>query len=168
MVRSDDGHIQSSRFQHCGSPKLRRRYSLWFRLRNRRAWCQSYSDHIDETPVYVGKSCQTFRKRFKQHIDGDKLFLHKKGELYVRLGKIVEPQSLATYEKEERGYDRLLLTIESGLITELRNLGYKVMRNLTNVQQTNTYTLWYNLIIQNSGYRGLLPSEIDNRTHIIG
>ena len=54
------------------------------------------------------------------------------------------------------------------LITELRNLGYKVMRNLTNVQQTNTYTLWYNLIIQNSGYRGLLPSEIDNRTHIIG
>ena len=119
-------------------------------------------DHIDETPVYVGKSCQTFRKRFKQHIDGDKLFLHKKGELYVRLGKIVEPQSLATYEKVERGYDRLLLTIESGLITELRNLGYKVMRNLTNVQQTNTYTLWYNLIIQNSGYRGLLPSEIDN------
>ena len=94
--------------------------------------------------------------------------MHKKGELYVRLGKSVEPQSLATYEKEERGYDRLLLTIESGLITELRNLGYKVMRNLTNVQQTNTYTLWYNLIIQNSGYRGLLPSEIDNRTHIIG
>ena len=130
--------------------------------------CIFYSDHIDETPVYIGKTRQSFRKRFKQHMDDDKPFLHKKGELYVRLGRIVEPQRLASYENEERGYDRLLLTIESGLITELRNLGYKVMRNLTNVQQTNTYTLWYNLIIQNSGYRGLLPSEIDNRTHIIG
>lgn len=100
-------------------------------------------------------------------MDDDKPFLHKNGELYVRLGRIVEPQSLATYEKEERGFDRLLLTIESGLITELQNLGFKVLRNLTNEQQTNTYTLWYELIIQNCGYRGLIPSEIDNRNHII-
>lgn len=129
--------------------------------------CIFYSDHIDETPVYIGKTRQSFRKRFKQHMDDDKPFLHKNGELYVRLGRIVEPQSLASYDNEERGYDRLLLTIESGLITELQNVGYKVLRNLTNEQQTNTYTLWYKLIIQNIGYRGLIPSEIDNRNHII-
>lgn len=127
--------------------------------------CIFYSDHIDETPVYIGKTRQTFRERFDQHMRDDKKFIHKNGELYVRLGRIVKPCSLSSYENEENGLDRLLLVIESGLITELQKLGYKVRRNLTNIQQTSTYRGWYDLVIHNIGYHGLLPSVFNNRDH---
>lgn len=128
--------------------------------------CIFYSDRIDETPVYIGKTRQSFRERFRQHINKNKAFLHKNGEFYVRLGRIIEPHSLATYENEPHGFDRLLLTIESGLITELQSLGYKVERNLTNKQQTKSYCLWYDLVIENTGFHGLLPSIFNNRNHL--
>ena len=124
-----------------------------------------YDDRTDETPIYVGKTIRSFRQRFREHEKDEKDFLYKKGEFYVRLGIIEYPNSFATYEKEELGVNRLLLTLESGIITELQNIGYKVQRNLTNVSQISTYTRHYHLEVENIGYRHYIPSLFNNRNH---
>lgn len=128
--------------------------------------CIYYADHIDETPIYIGKTRQTFKDRIYQHFYDDKEFLHKRGELYVRFGRIVKPENLSSYGCSDYDFDRLLLTIESGIIYELQELGCKVSRNLTNIQQKCTYTRWFDLEIENIGYRGLVPSKILNRNHV--
>lgn len=124
-----------------------------------------YEDRTDETPIYIGKTIRSFRQRFREHEKDGKLFLYKRGDIYVRLGTIEFPNSLCTYENEEDGINRLLLTLESGVINELQCQGHKIQRNLTNISQTSSYTVHYELEVENIGYRHFIPSVFNNRIH---
>ena len=110
-----------------------------------------------ETPIYIGKTEQSFEIRMNQHFRDNSSFLNKRGAKYIRLGHIVRPKNLSGYD-----LTRLLLTIESVIINEINPL---LRDNLTNVSQSSSYTAWYDLHIINSGKRGMIPSDITLRVN---
>ena len=110
-----------------------------------------------ETPIYIGKTEQGFNKRLNQHFNNNAPFFDKRGQKYIRMGTIVKPLDISQYD-----FSRLLLTIESAIITEVNPL---INFSLCNVSQTGSYTSWYDLHIINTGKRGLIPRDIYNRNH---
>lgn len=110
-----------------------------------------------ETPIYIGKTEQGFNKRLEQHIKKKANFLDKRGQKYIRMGTIVKPLDISRYE-----LSRLLLTIESAIITEVNQI---INYSLCNRSQIGVYTRWYDLHIINSGKRVLIPRHIFNREH---
>lgn len=109
----------------------------------------------NETPIYIGKTKRRISQRICQHHinDSNTPFLNEYGEFRVRFGRIVSP---INYQKAYH-YNRLLLTIESALITEV---GPKC-----NCSQRKAYTRWYVLQIKNTGKHDRIPALIDNREH---
>ena len=83
-------------------------------------------------------------------------FFDKRGEKYIRLGTIVKPQSLKSYDEIE--IKHLLQTIESELVDDLyrRDLA----NALCNKRQVLSYTEWFKLYIENIGFRGPLSTEL--------
>jgi len=112
-----------------------------------------------ETPIYIGETTQSFRKRIDQHYRHESIFLDKRGEKFIRMGTIVKPQDLSGYDN----LPRLLKTIESAIIFEISPV---IIDGLSNISQTVNYTIWYDLHIINSGKRGLIPRDIFNRNHL--
>lgn len=108
-----------------------------------------------ETPIYIGKTIRKISKRICQHHleDSNKPFLREYGEFKVRFGRIVSPKN---YQKAYH-YNRLLLTIESALISEVNPK--------CNCSQKKAYTRWYILLIKNTGKHNFIPALIDNREH---
>jgi hypothetical protein len=108
------------------------------------------------TPIYIGKSIGKISKRILRHTPNDSKnsFHTKNGEFKVRFGRIVSPQN----PKKHYHFNRLLLTIESALIQEVRPI--------CNISQKRKYTPWYDLLIRNEGKRDRMPKEINNRDHI--
>ena len=108
-----------------------------------------------ETPIYIGKTKGKISKRICWHNvdDSNTPFLCEYGELRVRFGKIFSPKN---YQKVYH-YNRLLLTIESALITEVKPK--------CNYSQKKAYTRWYALRIKNIGKHDRIPALIDNREH---
>lgn len=108
-----------------------------------------------ETPIYIGKAKGKISKRIYQHHfqDSTTPFLNERGDFRVRFGVIVSPIKYKTVYH----YNRLLLTIESALITEVNPK--------CNCSQKKSYTRWYILKIKNIGKHDRIPSQIDNRKH---
>ena len=108
-----------------------------------------------ETPIYIGKTKGKISKRICQHhmTDSNTPFLHEYGEFRVRFGRIISP---INYKKTYH-HNRLLLTIESALITEVKPK--------CNCSQKKSYTRWYILRINNTGKHERIPAMIDNREH---
>ena len=79
--------------------------------------------------------------------------MEKRGEFKVRFGQVISPDNF------DRRYhiNRLLLTVESALITEVQPI--------CNISQTGKYRRWYRLRINNVGKHDQIPSIIDNREH---
>ncbi|MBQ6080178.1 MAG: hypothetical protein IJK93_07875 [Muribaculaceae bacterium] len=107
------------------------------------------------TPIYIGKSIGKISKRVLSHSlnDSNCPFYAERGEFKVRFGRIVSP---INYMKHYH-FNRLLLTIESALIQEVKPK--------CNVSQKNQYTPWYDLRIISIGYRDRIPGKINNRDH---
>ena len=105
--------------------------------------------------IYIGKAKGKISKRICQHHiqDSNTPFLQERGEFKVRFGRIISPKQ---YQKAYH-YNRLLLTIESALITEVNPK--------CNCSQKKAYTRWYILLIKSIGKHDRIPSLIDNRTH---
>lgn len=108
-----------------------------------------------ETPIYIGKTKRKISKRICQHNlkDSNSPFSREIGEFKVRFGRIIFPKE---YRKVYH-YNRLLLTIESALITEVKPK--------CNCSQSKAYTRWYVLQIKNRGKHDRIPALIDNREH---
>lgn len=88
-----------------------------------------------------------------------KVFLNfsiNEAKKYIRLGTIVKPQSLKSYDEIE--IKHLLQTIESVLVEDLyqRDLA----NALCNKRQVLSYTEWFKLYIENIGFRGSLSREL--------
>ena len=107
------------------------------------------------TPIYIGKAKGVISKRVLHHslVDSNSRFLEKRGEFKVRFGQVISPDNF------DRRYhiNRLLLTVESALITEVQPI--------CNISQTGKYRRWYRLRINNVGKHDQIPSIIDNREH---
>ena len=71
----------------------------------------------------------------------------------MRFGQVISPENF------NRRYhiNRLLLTVESALITEVQPI--------CNISQTGKYRRWYRLRMNNVGKHDQIPSVIDNRDH---
>ena len=110
-------------------------------------------DYDTVTPIYIGKSKNKISRRIFQHSLGESKtsFLDQRGDFEVRLGRIVYP----TRSPERFHFNRLLLTLESALIKEVKPK--------CNISQVGKYTRWYKLIIFNEGKRDQIPKIIDNR-----
>jgi hypothetical protein len=108
-----------------------------------------------ETPIYIGKAKGKISKRICQHHiqDSNTPFLQERGEFKVRFGRIISPKD---YQKVYHN-NRLLLTVESALITEVNPK--------CNCSQKKAYTRWYILLIKSIGKHDRIPSLIDNREH---
>lgn len=111
-----------------------------------------------ESPIYVGETKRCFVTRINEHYRSVSEFFNKRGKKYIRLGTIVKPKSLSTYNEEEKKH--LLQLIESRLVENLfdRQLGSA----LCNKRQVGSYTEWFKLHIENRGWGryGLLPSVL--------
>lgn len=116
---------------------------------------------IKEKPLYIGKTKRSFYERLNEHFNSKSKFTAEKGKLYVRFGLITSPVNIKGIVGEE--YDNLLKTIESGLIWELNK---SLTKKLVNISQTKGYTLYHELKINNTGFRGALPKVIPNREHL--
>lgn len=105
------------------------------------------------TPIYIGKAKGVISKRILQHSIEDSCspFLEKRGEFKVRFGCVIEPERF--YKRYH--INRLLLTVESALITEVQPD--------CNISQSGRYSRWYRLRINNIGKHDQIPSWIDNR-----
>ena len=112
-----------------------------------------------ESPIYIGETKRDFITRINEHYKCVSDFFNKRGEKYIRLGTIVKPQSLKSYESTE--IKHLLLTIESELVDELYRLNNA--NALCNKRQVSSYTPWFKLHIENIGFHGDLPREIPYR-----
>ena len=111
-----------------------------------------------ESPIYIGETKRDFITRINEHYRDVSEFFNKRGMKYIRLGTIVKPQSLSSYN-EDNEIKHLLQTIESRLVENLnqRNLG----RYLCNKRQVSSFTEWYKLDIENIGYRGYFPKNLE-------
>lgn len=109
-----------------------------------------------ESPIYIGETKRDFITRINEHYKKISDFFDKRGEKYIRLGKIVKPQSLTNYNEVE--FKHLLQTIESILVEDLYLNG--LGNHLCNIRQTNSYTEWFKLNIENTRYRGGLSRYI--------
>lgn len=106
-----------------------------------------------ESPIYIGETKRDFIIRINEHYRKVSEFFNKRGIKKIRLGTIVKPQSLSSYNDLERKH--LFLIIESRLVEYLFNNG--LGNSLCNKRQTNSYTEWFKLNIENIGLRGSLP-----------
>ena len=106
-----------------------------------------------ESPVYIGETKRDFITRIDEHYQKVSDFFNRRGIKKIRLGTIVKPQNLSSYDEKETKH--LLQTIESRLVEYLRKNGYG--KYLCNIRQVNSYTEWFKLNIENIGYRGSLP-----------
>lgn len=109
-----------------------------------------------ESPIYIGETKRDFITRINEHYHDVSEFFNKRGIKYIRLGRIVKPQSLKSYNDVE--VKHLLQVIESRLIEDLYENG--VADALCNTRQVNSYSNWYKLNITNSGKRGALSKEL--------
>ncbi len=102
------------------------------------------------TPIYIGKASGKISKRILNHTyrDSEKPFLREYGEFEIRFGRVVSPLNYRT----SYHYNRLLLTVESALITEIYPK--------CNCSQTQRYTPWYKLVIKNTGKHDRIPDTI--------
>lgn len=109
-----------------------------------------------ESPIYIGETKRDFITRINEHYKSVSKFFDKRGEKYIRLGTIVKPQSLKSYDEIE--IKHLLQTIESVLVEDLyqRDLA----NALCNKRQVLSYTEWFKLYIENIGFRGSLSREL--------
>lgn len=109
-----------------------------------------------ESPIYIGETKRDFITRINEHYKNVSNFFEKRGEKYIRLGTIVKPQSLKSYNEIE--IKHLLQTIESELVDNLYI--QDKARALCNKRQVCNYTEWFKLYIENIGFRGDLPREL--------
>ena len=110
-----------------------------------------------ESPIYLGETTRDCITRIDEHYKKKSKFFKKRGEKYLRVGTIVKPQSLSSYNGDNE-IEHLLQIIESRLVENLnqRNLG----RYLCNKRQASSFTEWYKLDIENTGYRGYFPKNL--------
>ena len=98
--------------------------------------------------VYVGETVNFFDKRFKQHINKRSSWLNPIGAKYIRFGKIIN------IPKKVDDVKHLTLTIESTIIQYIKE---KPSVQLVNKKQVDNYTIYYELEIENTGCRGVIP-----------
>ncbi|MDE6418022.1 MAG: hypothetical protein K2K49_02300 [Duncaniella sp.] len=109
-----------------------------------------------ESPIYIGETKRDFITRINEHYRDVSEFLNKRGEKYIRLGTIIKPKSLSSYNDLE--FKHLLQTIESELVKDLYLRGKA--NALCNIRQVLSYTQWFQLYIENEGCRGELSPEL--------
>lgn len=109
-----------------------------------------------ESPIYIGETKRDFTTRINEHYKSVSEFFEKRGEKYIRLGTIVKPQSLKSYDDIE--IKHLLQTIESELVEDLYQRG--LANSLCNKRQVSSYTEWFKLYIENVGFIGDLSREL--------
>lgn len=114
------------------------------------------NDCRHERFIYVGETHNTFDKRIFQHIKNSSEWSSSYGELYIRFGKINRIPSCVDDIKH------FLLTIESTIIQSIKN---HPDARLTNKRQINSWTIYYDLLIQNKGKHGIIPSELNTRDY---
>ena len=113
---------------------------------------------VFEKYIYIGETGSSFENRCNQHITNSSRWTEQSGNKYIRFGKIVRipPIVDAGHLKEFR------LTVESALIQSIKEeLGVE----LVNIRQVNSCQIWYDLKIENTGYRGVLPPIINSRDY---
>lgn len=109
----------------------------------------------NETTIYVGQTKRTFSQRFKEHLKHGTKWTTKYGKKLIRFGTITNIRNFPDSE-----FDRKLLLedIETAIIWSIQNeQGCK----LENVQKVYSANPNYKLRIENTGYRGLIPSFIE-------
>ena len=105
--------------------------------------------------IYVGETQRGFDIRFEEHLYVKKpsLWVSESGKKYVRFGRICNKPSFINSTK------CFLLTLETSIIQIMKDM--KGVR-LVNNRQVNSYKIYYDLIIENKGFR-LLPPTINTR-----
>ena len=106
--------------------------------------------------IYVGETYNTFDKRIFQHITKSSEWSSAYGKLYIRFGKINRIPSCVDDIKH------FLLTIESTIIQSIK---YHSDARLTNKRQMKSWTIYYDLLIHNTGKHGIIPSELNTRDY---
>lgn len=109
-----------------------------------------------EKYIYVGETINTFEIRCNQHLDKWSSWLNPIGQKYIRFGRIDHIPTIVDNIKH------FVWTIESATIQAIINLPNV---ELLNIKQINSYTIWYDLLIENKGYRGVLPIYINTRDY---
>jgi hypothetical protein len=78
------------------------------------------------------------------------------GTKYIRFGKIERVPNFVDDIKH------FVLTIESSIIQAIKD---DSMARLENVRQMKSYTIWYDLAIENVGNKGIIPPYINTRDY---
>ena len=108
-----------------------------------------------ERYIYVGETRKGFDIRFEQHLDTRKPseWVSERGTKFVRFGRILNKPSCINNDKW------FMLTLESSIIQTIKDLPRV---RLVNSRQVKTFTIFYDLLIENKGC-GLLPKYINTR-----
>ncbi|WP_407405208.1 hypothetical protein [Sodaliphilus sp.] len=105
--------------------------------------------------VYVGETMNSFDTRIFQHIEKSSEWSKSYGQKYIRFGKIEKyPNWVETKE--------LLLTLESTIIQSIKD---HPNARLVNKRQINSWTIYYDINVENVGYRGIVPPELCTRDY---
>ncbi len=102
-----------------------------------------------ETDIYIGKSTVSFKSRLEAHYLKDKWLSEYRGQIYVRLGRIISPN---WYEWEK--HKKLIGEVESLLIYNMRDI---ISENTVNMKSVN---ISEDTVIINYGHSGELPKTI--------
>lgn len=105
---------------------------------------------------YVGETRGTFDKRILQHIKNDSNWCLQYGQTYIRFGNI------SRVPKCVDDIDHFLLTIESTIIQSIKTHENSA---LVNKRQVNSWTIYYDLLISNTGFRSIVPAELNTRDY---
>lgn len=108
-----------------------------------------------ERYIYVGETRKGFDIRFEQHLNTRKQskWVSERGTKFVRFGRILNKP---TFINDDKWF---LLTLESSIIQTIKDLPRV---RLVNTRQVKTYSIFYDLIIENQRCR-LLPKYINTR-----
>lgn len=110
-----------------------------------------------EKITYVGETYNGFGTRIKQHLyrkSQSSRWVDTLGEKYIRFGKIIKTPTIVDNN------EHLLWTLESAIIQSIIGLPNVA---LTNKRQISSWSIWYDLIIENSGFHSIIPSIINTR-----
>jgi hypothetical protein len=113
-----------------------------------------------EKYIYVGETINTFEARCEQHLGSDTKpasnWVSRIGTKYIRFGKIERVPNFVDDIKH------FVLTIETSIIQSIID---DSMASLENIRQVKSWQIWYDLVIENVGFKGILPSYINTRDY---
>ncbi len=114
-------------------------------------YCISRVFGKNESFLYIGKTIHSFGSRLRSH---EKQWLDSyRGTKYVRLGRIVKPARLSSAKMKQ-----LINDAEKTLIFYMNNEDEHGL--IANVVSTKTTKPNEDLLIKNTGFRGMLPKKV--------